>query len=48
MYRIGANFKDEQAAQKWAKDKAKYNSKIEKIVGGWRVTWDVKPIKNEK
>ena len=48
MNRIGANFKDEQAAQNWAKGKTKFNSKIEKIVGGWRVTWDVKPIKNEK
>ena len=48
MTRIGANFKDEKIAQDWAKVKAKVNSKIEKIDGGWRVTWDVKPVKNVK
>ena len=48
MDRIGTNFKDEQAAQNWAKGKAKFNSKIEKIDGGWRVTWDVKSLKNVK
>jgi hypothetical protein len=48
MDRIGTNFKDEQAAQNWANGKAKFNSKIEKIDGGWRVTWDVKSLKNAK
>jgi hypothetical protein len=41
MNRIGANFRNEKAAQNWAK--VKRNAKIEKIDGGWRVTWDLKP-----
>jgi len=48
MNRIGANFRDEKAAQNWAKSKAKVNSKIEKVEGGYRVTWDLKPLKGDK
>jgi hypothetical protein len=48
MNRMSCRFKEEQSAQNWAKAKAKYNPKIEKIESGWRVTWDVVAVMNQK
>ena len=45
---VSTNFTDEKEARKFAKIKAKFNARVEKMNGYWRVVWDIQPIKNEK